>query len=75
MNLRELIDKLEMLSQNGKNDWLRVVFPHGDWELYPEFVSAHINQDPTYNFDEANDGSDMWVELDICLEDKERIGL
>jgi len=75
MTLRNLINKLERLSQGGKNDYLPVVFPNGEWELYPEFISVNINQDPTYNFDESNDAPYMWVELDIDIEDKKRLGL
>ena len=72
MNLRELINGLENLSQNGKNDKLRVVLNDGkEWQLFPEIVSAFINQDPDYNFDESNCGPDEWIELKTDNYEKE----
>ena len=76
MNLRELINRLEQLSDNGRNDYMPVRFKCGnDWQVYPEVVSAWISQDPTYNFDEANCGPDEWVELKIDNEEAELFGI
>lgn len=76
MNLRELINRLEQLSHNGHNDYMRVCFRCGnDWQLYPEVVSAWISQEPDYNFDEANCGPYEWVELNIDREIAEEFGI
>lgn len=71
MNLRTFINRLEELSHNGENDNLEVVFRTGTfWGFYPEITTAHISQDPNYDFDESNCGPDRWVELNISDEDR-----
>lgn len=66
MKLGELIKRLQELSDNGHNDYMEVVLKTDEiWQFYPPIKSAWINQDPDYNFDEANCGPEEWVELHI----------
>ena len=66
MKLRELINRLEKLSKNGRNDDLYVVLKSGpNWQYYPEITSAWISQDPDFDIDEADCGPEQWVELDV----------
>ena len=65
MKLRELINRLELLSHEGAFDDLEVVLKKGnEWEYYPRITSAWLNRDPDYNFDESNQGPEEWIELE-----------
>lgn len=67
LNLGQFIARLQALSHDGKNNWMPVSLSI-DGEEYP-IVNAYIMQDPNYNFDEANCGSDEWI--DIVFDDSE----
>ena len=64
ITLGQLTERLKVLSQDGKNDWMYVSFKHDDVEF--PIANVFICQDPDYNFDEANCGPDEWVELTDC---------
>lgn len=64
MNLREFINRLERLSDNGRNDHLEIGVNNTEDVCLPFAVSGvRIMQDPDYDFDTANCGPDEWIEI------------
>lgn len=41
-----------------------IVKTEDNLQFYPGIKSVLINEDPDYNFDEANDGPYKWIELE-----------
>lgn len=64
ISLHQLIVRLQELEKHlgeHNSEMTEVRFTHNDEECV--VTGAIINQDPHYNFDEANCGSDEWVEI------------
>lgn len=62
LTLRKFINRLEQLSHNGENDNLPVGLIVNEDEHYA-ITNAWIAQDPNYDFDTANCGTDQWIDL------------
>ena len=61
LTLGQLIERLKVLSHDGKNDWMPVSFTFNAEQYL--VTNAYINQDPDFNFDEANCGPGEWIDI------------